>query len=67
MIVFFPWAYDFPATFEQIAHLGITTLSEFLKISGPNFWKPIFKFTYIPMNMIYLIRTILRLVDMGVW
>ena len=63
----FSWAYGFLANLAQVAHLGITTLSEFLKITELNFWKLVYKFIYIPISMIYLIRIISRLVELGAW
>jgi len=63
----FSWGYGFLATLKQIINSGITALSDFLKISELNFWKLLYKFVYIPINMIYLVRIILRLVEVGVW
>jgi hypothetical protein len=63
----FAWAYGSISILKQIVNLGITALSDFLKISELNLWKLAFKFIYIPINMIYLIRIIFRLVAVGVW
>jgi hypothetical protein len=63
----FSWAYGFISTLKQIVNLGITVLSDFLKISELNLWKLAFKFVYIPINIIYLIRIIFRLVAVGSW
>lgn len=63
----FSWAYGFLATLKQVANLAIAALSEFLNISELNFWKLLYKFIYIPINVIYLVRIILRLVEVGMW
>lgn len=57
----------FISILKQIVNLGMTALSDFLKISELNLWKLAFKFIYIPINMIYLIRITFRLVAVGVW
>jgi hypothetical protein len=63
----FSWAYGFLATLAQVSHLGVATLSEFLGISELNFWKLLYKFIYVPVNMVYLIRMIFRLIEAGIW
>ena len=63
----FSWAYGSITTMAQVAHLGITTLSEFFKISELDFWRLVYKSIYVFINMFYLIRIILKLVELGGW
>lgn len=63
----FTWAYGFLLALKEIANIGITALSEFMEVSKLNFWKLLYKFVYIPINMIYLVRIIFRLVAVGIW
>lgn len=63
----FSLAYGFLSALKKVVDIGITTLSAFLEVSKLNLWKLLFKFIYVPINMIYLIRIIFRLVAVGVW
>ncbi|MEM2995427.1 MAG: hypothetical protein QXI91_05380, partial [Candidatus Bathyarchaeia archaeon] len=66
----FSFAYGFITTLKKVVELGIAEVSQLLNLlknDELNFWRLIFKFIYIPINMIYLIRIIFRLIDAGVW
>jgi len=66
----FSLAYGFITTLKKVVDLGITAISELLnllKVSELNFWRLIFKFIHIPINMYFLIRIIFRIVELGDW
>lgn len=63
----FSWAHGFITFLKEVVDLGITSLTDFLKISDLCFWKLLFKFLYISINIIFLIRIILRTVELGGW
>jgi hypothetical protein len=66
----FSYAYGFITTLKKVVDLAIEGVSQLLNLLEAdvlNFWKLIFKFIHIPINMIYLIRIIFRLVAAGLW
>jgi hypothetical protein len=60
-------AYGFISFLGDLARLGITTLSDFLKIGELNFWRLLFKFIYVPISICFLIGIIVRVVELGGW
>ena len=63
----FSWAYGFIDTLKRIADLGIKDLKDFLALSGANFWRLLYKFIWIPLNMIFLVNIVQRVVTLGGW
>jgi hypothetical protein len=63
----FSWAYGLITALKQVVNLGISCLSDFLQISELNLWRLAFKFIYVPINMIFLISIVFRVVELGGW
>lgn len=63
----FSWAYGFITALKEVVGLGIACLTDFLKIGELSFWKLVFKFIYIPLNMYFLMRIVFRVVELGGW
>jgi hypothetical protein len=63
----FSWAYGFITALKRVVDLGIEGISDFLQLGGLDFWKLLLKFIYIPLNMIFLVEMILRVVELGGW
>lgn len=57
----------FITALKQVVDLGIECLADFLQISDRSIWKLFLKFIYIPINMIFLIQIIFRIVELGGW
>jgi len=63
----FSWGYGLISTMKTVVDLAIACLTDFLALSNANFWNLLYKFIWIPLNAIFLIGIITRVVELGGW